>query len=42
MLEMYFWGAMLRLAQVFIQAAPTILIGLLVTGVLRRLLGSDL
>lgn len=34
-------GAALRFAQALLQAAPTILIGLVVAGVLRRLLGYD-
>ncbi len=34
-----FWGAVLRFSQASVQAAPTILVGLLVAGVLRRLLG---
>ncbi|HND53588.1 MAG TPA: permease [Pirellulaceae bacterium] len=34
-----FWGAVLRFLQALIQATPTILVGLIVAGVLRRLLG---
>ena len=34
-----FWGALLRIAQTLVQATPTILVGLLVAGVFRRLLG---
>lgn len=41
MVELHLWGALLRFSQVLIQAAPTILVGLLVTGILRRLLGAD-
>jgi uncharacterized membrane protein YraQ (UPF0718 family) len=33
------WGGILRFTQAFLQAAPTILIGLIVAGVLRYLLG---
>lgn len=34
-----FWGAVLRIAQALVQAAPTILVGFIVAGVFRRLLG---
>lgn len=40
MMGMYFWGAVLRFLQIVVQAAPTILVGLLITGVFRRLLGT--
>lgn len=35
------WGAALRFCQALIQATPTILVGLIVAGVLRRMLGHD-
>lgn len=38
-MESLFWGAVLRFAQAFVQAAPTILVGVMVAGVFRRLLG---
>jgi uncharacterized protein len=38
-MESLFWGAVLRFFQAMIQAAPTLLVGLLVAGVFRRLLG---
>ena len=34
-----FWGAVLRFSQALLQATPTILIGLMVAGVFRRLIG---
>ena len=36
-----FWGAVLRVSQAFMQAAPTILVGLFVAGIFRRLLGHE-
>jgi uncharacterized membrane protein YraQ (UPF0718 family) len=39
--EAIFWGAVLRTAQAAISATPTILVGLFVAGVLRRLLGRS-
>jgi uncharacterized membrane protein YraQ (UPF0718 family) len=39
MWESIFWGAILRFAQAAISAAPTILVGLVVAGIFRRLLG---
>jgi uncharacterized membrane protein YraQ (UPF0718 family) len=36
-----FWGAVLRAAQALVQAAPTILVGLVVAAVFRRLLGHE-
>ena len=39
MIEVLVWGAVLRFCQALLQASPTILVGLLVAGVLRRLLG---
>lgn len=39
MLEAIFWGGILRFVQALLQAAPTILIGILVAGVFRRLMG---
>jgi uncharacterized membrane protein YraQ (UPF0718 family) len=41
MIEAIFWGGALRLVEAFLQATPTILVGLLVAGILRRLLGHD-
>src|SRR5688572_24548951 len=41
MFDMLFWGAVLRVCQAFVQATPTILVGLLVAGVFRRLLGHE-
>jgi uncharacterized membrane protein YraQ (UPF0718 family) len=41
MLEAIFWGGVLRFAQALIQATPTILVGLAVAGILRRLLGHE-
>ncbi len=38
-MESMFWGAALRFCQAFVQAAPTILVGLVVAAVFRRLLG---
>ena len=38
-MNVIFWGAALRFLQAAVQAAPTILVGLIVAGVLRRLLG---
>jgi uncharacterized membrane protein YraQ (UPF0718 family) len=38
-MESLFWGAVLRFLQAFVQATPTILVGLIVAGVFRRLLG---
>lgn len=40
-METLLWGAGLRFAQALVQAAPTILIGLIVAGVFRRLLGHE-
>ena len=39
MIELLFWGGMLRFVQALVQASPTIVVGLLVAGVFRRLLG---
>jgi len=39
MIEAIFWGATLRVAQALVQATPTILVGLAVAGIFRRLLG---
>ncbi len=39
--EAIFWGAVLRIVQAAISAAPTILVGLFVAGVFRRLLGQE-
>lgn len=38
-MDSLFWGAVLRFFQALVQATPTILIGLIVAGVFRRLLG---
>jgi len=38
-MESLFWGAALRFLQALVQATPTILVGLIVAGVFRRLLG---
>jgi uncharacterized protein len=39
MIQPIFWGAVLRFTQAFIQSAPTILVGLVVAAIFRRLLG---
>ena len=36
-----FWGVAPRVGQAFVQAAPTILVGLFVAGIFRRLLGHE-
>lgn len=41
MTEAIFWGAVLRVAQAAIMAAPTILVGLVVAAVFHRLLGQQ-
>ena len=41
MFESIFWGGVLRFSQAFVQAAPTILVGLMVAGIFRRLLGHE-
>ncbi len=41
MSQAIFWGATLRACQAVVQAAPTILVGLFVAGVFRRLLGHE-
>ena len=41
MFEAIFWGGVLRFSQAFFQATPTILVGLVVAGIFRRLLGHD-
>jgi uncharacterized membrane protein YraQ (UPF0718 family) len=38
-MESLFWGAVLRFFQALVQATPTILVGLMIAGVFRRLLG---
>jgi len=40
-METVFWGALLRFTQAFIQATPTILVGVMVAGVFRRLMGYE-
>jgi uncharacterized protein len=39
MIEILWWGAVLRFFQALLQAMPTILVGVLVAGVFRRLVG---
>ena len=41
MLETMLWSVLLRTGQVAIEASPTILAGLVVSGVMRRMLGAD-
>src|SRR4029077_18067881 len=41
MLQSIFWGALLRFLQAFIQSTPTILVGLAVAAIFRRLLGHE-
>jgi uncharacterized protein len=41
MTDAFLWGGVLRFAQAFLQASPTILIGLIVAGVMRYLLGRE-
>ncbi len=41
MSEYLWWGALLRLVQALLQAAPFILTGLVISGVFRRLLGYE-
>lgn len=41
MIESLFWGGLLRVAQALIESAPTLLVGLLVAGIFRRLLNPD-
>ena len=41
MFQAIFWGAVLRFAQAFIQSTPTILVGLTVAAIFRRLLGHE-
>jgi ABC-type phosphate transport system permease subunit len=41
MWEAILWGALLRFARATIQSAPTILVGLFVAGIFRRLLGQS-
>jgi len=38
--DVIFWGNLLRIIQAVVEAAPTILVGLLVAGIFRRLLGQ--
>ncbi len=40
MIESLFWGGVLRSAQALIQSVPTLLVGLVVAGIFRRLLGQ--
>jgi uncharacterized protein len=41
MIENIFWGGVLRFSQALVQAAPTILVGLVVAAIFRRLLGHE-
>jgi uncharacterized protein len=41
MFQAIFWGAVLRFSQAFLQSTPTILVGLAVAAIFRRLLGHD-
>ena len=41
MFQAIFWSAVLRFAQAFIQSTPTILVGLAVAAIFRRLLGHE-
>jgi uncharacterized membrane protein YraQ (UPF0718 family) len=41
MFQAIFWGALLRFVQAFIQSTPTILVGLAVAAIFRRLLGHE-
>ena len=41
MFQAIFWGAVLRFAQAFIQSTPTILVGLAVAAIFRRLMGHE-
>jgi uncharacterized membrane protein YraQ (UPF0718 family) len=41
MFQSIFWGALLRFLQAFIQSTPTILVGLVVAAIFRRLLGHE-
>ena len=41
MFESILWGAVLRVCEAFMQAAPTILVGLAVAAMFRRLLGHE-
>ncbi|MBO0697046.1 MAG: hypothetical protein J2P46_01505, partial [Zavarzinella sp.] len=36
-----FWGILLRTAQIAIEASPTVLCGLIVAGIMRRMLGAE-
>ncbi len=41
MIQSVLWGGLLRFCQAFLQATPTILVGLLVAAIFRRLLGHE-
>jgi hypothetical protein len=41
MMEAIFWGAVLRSAQAAVSSVPTILVGMMVAGIFRRLLGQE-
>ena len=41
MSQAIFWGAVLRFSQAFLQSTPTILVGLAVAAIFRRLLGHE-
>ena len=40
-MNVIFWGSLLRVIQAVVEAAPTILVGLLVAGIFRRLLAHE-
>ncbi len=40
-MDILLWGGLLRFGQALLQAAPTIVVGLFVAGILRRLLGYE-
>ena len=40
-MEVVFWGSLLRVVQALVEATPTILVGLIVAGIFRRLLGHE-
>ncbi len=40
-IDVIFWGAVLRFGQASLAAAPTLLVGLVVAGVFRKLLGTE-
>ena len=40
-MDVIFWGSLLRVIQATVEAAPTILVGLVVAGIFHRLVGRD-